>query len=345
MTRDIEDFDPNSVNAKTMRGDARDCVLNLVRNLDKPWQQLSEAEQTERANQIDTWALEFVEHCVKLVRAEDTRSVEATVEAFNIKGGTIDVKLKATNTDDALLALNHMRKENVLLLSASARPYQDAGTSAMDHVQPDQPDMLPAPGGVEEEPPQTQAEQPEEAPEEPPQPEEAAAEQEEVEAAEEAQDDLPKDDLEPSENGTPLYSLSGQELKRFEKAAPAYWAGVEAYKGGAALDDNPGKLSSNDGKMWKAGWQHAAKQESEAQADGGDQEPAEAEAADDATEANPDQDGEGEAPLSDDEAEALGRTGEGYSGVEGDPGGEMPGFLKRGQDAHPADDDGLTDAL
>ena len=373
----MDDFDPHSIAARTMRGDLRDAMMNQIIGMPDHYHKLPEKKQREIANQLDTYARDMTEKLIKLVRAEGVDTVSATIEDFKVKGGTVEIKLKGSVSDQVLLTLLHARKEQVILTPASSRPYEGQSTTPEDFVQPDQPG-LPATEPAPE--PKTQIEEPPEdpTPESETAPAEAAAEPEQpaetvepesqakAEAAPaaapsgaetESQDSMPANDLDARPK--PLFPVEGAQLKSYGANSDIYWAGVISYNKEGALDDNPHKGTTREGKIWKLGWQQAARffTENNTIAVIPDEfDPAmRAEPRPEPEEPTPSpepfrEDREGEV------RDTGAQSGSGPVDANADPGGDMPAFLDRRQ-GQPVEtttappppqrdaDDELTDAL
>ena len=367
----MDDFDPHSIAARTMRGDLRDAMMNQIIGMPDHYHKLPEKKQREIANQLDTYARDMTEKLIKLVRAEGVDTVSATIEDFKVKGGTVEIKLKGSVSDQVLLTLLHARKEQVILTPASSRPYEGQSTTPEDFVQPDQPGLPatePTPKTQIEEPPEDPAPEtsPAEAvaaepeqPAEPVEPESQAKAEPAPSAAPgdaeaESQEAMPADDLEPGPK--PLFPVDGAQLKSYGANSDIYWAGVLSYNKEGALDDNPHKGTTREGKIWKLGWQQAARFFTENNTiavipDEFDPDVRHRAAAE-PEEATPSPE-----PFHEDregEVQAAGDGGEGHPvDANADPGGEMPQFLNRRQEetaektpppTQDADDE-LTDAL
>lgn len=89
----IEIGDEIDLAADTLRGDIRDVMLDRVKNLRKPWPQMSEYEQAEIIAGFDRVAKKLVRDAVRIVAAENQVEVSATLEQVAIKDG-----IKATLT-------------------------------------------------------------------------------------------------------------------------------------------------------------------------------------------------------------------------------------------------------
>ncbi len=89
----IEISDEIDLQADTLRGDIRDVMLDRIKNMRKPWAQMSNYEQSETIAGFDRVAKKLVRDAVRLVAAENQVEVTATLEQVAIKDG-----IKATLT-------------------------------------------------------------------------------------------------------------------------------------------------------------------------------------------------------------------------------------------------------
>lgn len=71
--------------AETLRGDVRDFILDRVRNIRKPWNTLSEDEQSDQIHAADDAAKALVEKVALLVASEGRKVVVANVEQVVFK--------------------------------------------------------------------------------------------------------------------------------------------------------------------------------------------------------------------------------------------------------------------
>ena len=65
---DAPDYDPE---LGTLMGDMRDVMLQRIRTLQKPWQQMTEQEQTDCANGIEFGARDIIRKTVRLLNKHD----------------------------------------------------------------------------------------------------------------------------------------------------------------------------------------------------------------------------------------------------------------------------------
>jgi transcriptional regulator with XRE-family HTH domain len=120
----VENFHPV---AATLIPDLRDFVLDLLRHMPKPWQQMTRAERREYAHIVDDACQELVLRAVELVETRDRISVPVGLEQVAFKPKGIEAKLTMGVLDRALRhALIDAQGSPVLLVVADATPYLGA---------------------------------------------------------------------------------------------------------------------------------------------------------------------------------------------------------------------------
>ena len=70
---------------ETLRGDVRDFLLDRVRNIRKPWNTLSEEDQSDQINAADDAAKFLIERVALLIASEGRKVVVAHVEQVVFK--------------------------------------------------------------------------------------------------------------------------------------------------------------------------------------------------------------------------------------------------------------------
>ncbi len=136
-TNQVEAVDP-SVESDTMFGDVRDAILDRIRNLQKPWQQMTEREQRDMVESVSIVARSLVSRAVALVSKDGRRTIEAQIESVTIKDG-VKAVLKCSKKADDIHELSECVGSLVLVVTNSAENYM--GEKAPAKVDPDQPQL------------------------------------------------------------------------------------------------------------------------------------------------------------------------------------------------------------
>ncbi len=125
------------MSVETLTGDLRDWLLGHLRNMPKPWQQLSEAEQKDRIYAAESAARDFVRKGVNLIAAHGHDKVTVDVGKFTVKDGSIKAEFVAAATDDNLLLIRHAGRAVLVL----ADPEVFTGERAPAAADPDEPEL------------------------------------------------------------------------------------------------------------------------------------------------------------------------------------------------------------
>lgn len=149
MSIDPDDFaeevseDTIDLAADSLTGDIRDTMLEWFRHRPKPWQQMSEAEQRNLAQEADHKARALVGKAVRLIAGDGRNVVTATLDQVTVKNG-IKAALSIDRHSEHRHDLVDAQGKVVLLMVADDKPYQ--GERRPVQVDRDQPG-LPLGGG------------------------------------------------------------------------------------------------------------------------------------------------------------------------------------------------------
>jgi len=134
---DAPDFDPE---LGTLMGDMRDAMLMRIRTLQKPWAQMTEAEQTDCANGIELAARDMIRKTVRLVNKHEWPSCVVTLAEMKI-GGTngIDIKMICPNISEYRNVLGEHVKTQVMVVFADSETFMAERAPAQ--IDKDEPEM------------------------------------------------------------------------------------------------------------------------------------------------------------------------------------------------------------
>lgn len=130
------------IEADTLAGDIRDCLLDIVKTRPKPWSQLTEAEQNDVARALEYAARDLVTKTVEAIAAKQAENnpiraiLQSYVEKDEIKAS---LKIKALGEEDAeaaVVSLHKARGKVVMITLASAQDFM--GERGEFEAEPDQ---------------------------------------------------------------------------------------------------------------------------------------------------------------------------------------------------------------
>lgn len=124
-----------AIAAETARGDIRDFMLDRIKRMKKPWDQLDEFAQKSEIISADMAASELIRKVVMLVAAHGRRHVRAAFEQYTVKDG-LKIVLQAPVTQENVLMLTAGRGSQVILTLADDSPF--AGQKTDPKPEPNQ---------------------------------------------------------------------------------------------------------------------------------------------------------------------------------------------------------------
>lgn len=135
---DAPDFDPE---LDTLMGDLRDVMLMRIRTLRKPWQQMSEAEQTDCANGVELGAKEIIRKTVRMLTSYDWPHTVVSLGQVTIKGEKgIEAKIECSNIQHNREVLGEHVGQMVMVMMVDSDTFMAA--RAPVQIDRDQPEML-----------------------------------------------------------------------------------------------------------------------------------------------------------------------------------------------------------
>lgn len=134
---DVIGFDPE---LETLMGDVRDVMLGRIRTTQKPWEQMTEAEQTDLANGIDLAARDMVRRTVRLMARHEWPHVVASLSEIKIGGKNgIDIKMTCPNIALHRETLGDNVNTQVQIVMIDSDKFM--GQRRPVDIKPDQPDL------------------------------------------------------------------------------------------------------------------------------------------------------------------------------------------------------------
>ena len=119
----------------------RDHLLRSVREngMKKPWQKMSEGEQTLEIERASDKAEQIVRDIVDLVAQGDFPVIHATVDNFKIKSGEVTITAKGVAEDEVVLTLNRVGVKAVKIVVADVAQFDQRRSNLK--ADPDQPGL------------------------------------------------------------------------------------------------------------------------------------------------------------------------------------------------------------
>lgn len=122
--------------ADTMKGDLRDMLLDRIKNLPKPWQQMTEQQQKDMVWSIERAVEGAITQAVEIIAADKRPVIKATLEKCTVKDG-IDATLKLSKHDPQRHSLIDATGATVMIAVASADDFM--GEREPAKTDPDEP--------------------------------------------------------------------------------------------------------------------------------------------------------------------------------------------------------------
>lgn len=119
----------------------RDFLLRSVREngMKKPWQKMSEGEQTLEIERATEKSEQIVRDIVDLVAQGDFPVIHATVDNFKIKAGEVTITAKGIAEDEVVLTLNRVGVKAVKIVVADVAQFDQRRSNLK--ADPDQPGL------------------------------------------------------------------------------------------------------------------------------------------------------------------------------------------------------------
>lgn len=135
-----EEIDALDLARETLSGDVRDAMLMRIRTLQKPWEQMTEAEQYDCANGIDLAAKALVRGAMRAMLDFDFPRCVVTLGEVKIKGEKgIEAKITTQNCEENRNVLGDYVGQIVLMIMASSDDFM--GERSAFVATPDQPEL------------------------------------------------------------------------------------------------------------------------------------------------------------------------------------------------------------
>lgn len=128
--------EPNPT-VETLTGDIRDFLLGHLRDMKKPWPQMSEKEQNDKIWAAENAARSIVSKAVNIISAHGFDKVHVQVGKFTVKDGQIKAEFVTPATDENLISIKHAGLAVLVL----ADPAVFEGQKEEAKADPDEPGL------------------------------------------------------------------------------------------------------------------------------------------------------------------------------------------------------------
>ena len=122
---------------ETLTGDIRDFLLGHLRDMQKPWAQMSEREQNDKIYAATNSARSTLSAAVNLIAAHGFDKVHVQVGKFTVKDGQIKAEFTTAATDASLISIRHAGSAVLVL----ADPAVFEGEQGKAEADPDEPSL------------------------------------------------------------------------------------------------------------------------------------------------------------------------------------------------------------
>lgn len=122
---------------ETLTGDIRDFLLGHLRDMQKPWAQMSERDQNDVIWAATNAASSMIFKAVNLIAAHGFDKVHVQVGKFTVKDGQIKAEFTTNATDASLISIRHAGSAVLVL----ADPAVFEGQRDAAKADPDEPEM------------------------------------------------------------------------------------------------------------------------------------------------------------------------------------------------------------
>lgn len=144
MTKEIESVSEKvsqeevDLAADTLTGDIRDALLDNIKNMQKPWQQLTENQQKGVAIAVEDMAKNVVRKAVTIIAKQGRTVIQASLEKITIKDG-IKAEVALSQFSEHRHALCDSQGKAVLIVVADAEEF--TGEREAVEIDKDQGDL------------------------------------------------------------------------------------------------------------------------------------------------------------------------------------------------------------
>jgi hypothetical protein len=116
--------DRQDLQATTLRGDIRDVVLRLVRELPDHWKKMAGGAQEDVIERIERLAATIVDQTVDIVTSRGADSQVVRLGKISADKGMIECKFTVPYSNEALIALGTRQGQEVVLIARDTEQFK-----------------------------------------------------------------------------------------------------------------------------------------------------------------------------------------------------------------------------
>lgn len=130
---------PIDLQDETLTGDIRDFLLSHLRDMQKPWAKMSQAEQRAKVELAEKAAENLVKTALEKIAGRGLPFMAITVGKFTCDGAEMKGTYTAYASDENLLRARHLSERRALFVLADPDLY--FGERHAAKTDPDEPDL------------------------------------------------------------------------------------------------------------------------------------------------------------------------------------------------------------
>lgn len=127
-------FDMEKFAKETLLGDTRDMILKIIKDMEKPWKNMSQMEQTRKIEDVRGYAQNLIGKISMLIASDGRKVIGGAVEKVEFKDG-IKATIKCSSHDP----LRHVLADADFVMMVVTTDY--SGEKEPAKADPDQPDL------------------------------------------------------------------------------------------------------------------------------------------------------------------------------------------------------------
>lgn len=139
MTKETKQIPAPEVCAATMLGDLMKIVIDQVKAIQKPWEELSEGEQANYLDSIEFQCKRLINAAVDIIASDNMVTLTGEIDKVVFKDG-VTATLKIGKGDPAVLDLAQAQGQMVKIVVLDTEQYEADG-STMPEADQDQPGL------------------------------------------------------------------------------------------------------------------------------------------------------------------------------------------------------------
>lgn len=133
----MSDVNTYDLTVETLAGDVRDALLGMIRDMKRPWPLLTEEEQREAINRMDSAAKHLVDAVFAAMTYFEFPRAVVELTDVKIKAKGVEAKITAANIEHNRNVLGDAVGDTILVLIADSEAFKgERGEPGVDADQP-----------------------------------------------------------------------------------------------------------------------------------------------------------------------------------------------------------------